>query len=114
MKISNLATVPVEQQRPMTSRTFDYSSFSQEEGDAIALNHFAQHLGEVRWASLVTSAKTGTIPTKEYFRDLCGALLEVEGRPVEAFIRAFLSHLPEAGSFFVQVEEIQVSASEAV
>lgn len=87
--------------------TIDYSSLSLADGDAAALNHFAQHLGTPRWETLLTAAKQGTFPSKDYFRDLASVMLEVEGRPVEAFIRTYLSDLPDRADIdlFVKVEE---------
>lgn len=90
----------------------DYSPFDTLDptkvlGDKIALNHFAQHLGETRWQNLLHHASRGNIPSKEYFRDLCAIILEIEGRPVEAFIRTFLSTLPDRAdlSFVVETTE---------
>lgn len=88
-------------------KTFDYSTLPEDVRDSVALNHFAQHVGEIRWASLVAHAEAGNFPTKEYFRDTCAILLEVEDFPVEAFVRKYLSSLPEQGQpLVVKVEPL--------
>lgn len=87
-------------------KTYDYSPYDRATplgtdyslGDQLALNHFRAHIGEPRWDALVYHAQHNGFPTKEFFRDTCAIMLEVEGRPVEAFIRKYLAELPETGT----------------
>lgn len=92
----------------MTSITKDYSHITDpDQRDAVALVDFVQHIGTTRFQTLVRMTQEGKVPSLQYLRDTCAIMLEVEGFPVEAFIRKYAAGIPEDGqSLVVPVAEV--------